>query len=143
MADTSLFVVSCGEYSAKDIVAIFSDKIKADNLACLVEGDVEEWCLDAPMADDPGLDFYELELNRDGEMTAPSKMPRLNDNGQRHRERVYLRTHKDDSYERKSYWRLYWRGYAKGEEHARRAAEELRRQILAGQHPACVDFGKN
>ena len=143
---SKVYVVTKGEYSDFHIVCVFSDEMEAKRIADLIDGDVENYELDVVKAEDPGQDFFCVVLARTGkvEIYDDSRLDGFYmETGGRRNERCGLRTHKDDPWKCKDYWRLIWYGYAESKEHARRHVEELRRQILAGQRPAEVDFGKN
>ena len=139
-----VYIVMEGCYSDRSIEAVFTEdqENEANEYARLIGGDVEEFPLNIPVPDDPGLDFFIIKMRKDGSSYV-GKEPRLKCNGEKCDSRVWLSTHKDIKWARKSHWVLYWRGYAKNQEHAVRSANEIRRQILAGQRPKGVDMGKN
>ena len=144
----NVFIVTEGAYSDYCVAAVFTAKDKADEYAELIDGDVKEMKTDTPFVD-PGLDYFVVDMKKDGDASC-FKHPRLNGVGERHKESVIFRTVEDypDGMNGilrhpQNYWSLRWEGYAKSEEHAVRSAYELRRQMLAGQRPASVDFGEN
>ena len=139
---TKVYLVGTGEYSDYGIIAAFSSETRADEVAELVGGEVESYTLDPQGYADPGIDFFMVEVKQNRE-SETQKLPRISDDGDILTPCAQFRTHADDGYGRKSYWRIYWKGYAKSEEHAVREINEIRRQILAGQRPAGVDMGKN
>jgi len=139
-----VFVVMEGYYSARSIEAVYSEdqEASANEYARLIGGDVESYPLNRPVPEDPGMDYFHVEMKHNGSAEVQED-DRLAYSGERHESSAWLRTVKDEGWRRKSYWRLKWNGYALSPEHARRAANELRRQILAGQRPPGVDMGKN
>jgi len=140
-----VYIVTVGDYSAYQIVAAFSEVRNADAEQCaeLIGGEVEKYVLDQTQYEDPGMDFYNVDITHAGKVDCCFALPRLDGDGSKQQASIALRTHRDYPSERKSYWRLYWAGYAQSEEHARRSASQVHREILAGQRPAGVDFGKN
>lgn len=156
MADQNVFLVTVGEYSDYRVLAVFSEdrKVDAEQAAILVGGDIEEMTLNPEEFVDPGMDYFRVYMRRSGESRV-NKYSRLDyeayellddtwgNRGVPREMEVYLLTHKDRPLERRSYWQLCWYGYAASEEEAVRIANELRRQILAGQRPEGVDYGEN
>ena len=139
---TKVYLVGTGEYSDFGIIAAFSSKSRAEQVAALVLGQVDEYIIDPKGYADPGIDFFLVEVERSGKSMA-QKLPRLSEDGNKSVPHVNFRTNLDRPFSRPSHWRIYWKGYAKSEEHAIREANEIRRQILAGQRPKGVDMGKN
>lgn len=149
----SVWVLSVGEYSDRKVAGVFSDEHQAKEAADLTGGSSERFILDGLDAKDPGMDFFFVEMSHSGKAERCHAKARLSDGrwtdedegvGQKWKPSVRLETHLDNPYQkRRSYWRLFWEGYAKSKEHAIREANEIRRQILAGQRPPGVDMGKN
>ena len=149
---TKVYVVGEGYYSDLGIFAVFSEerKAEAEKLDALLGmgSTIAEYELDGIEVDDPGMDCYYVELTRHGKVKRCYQQSRLNSDCERHEESCKLRTSKDDWVDggdegSKNFWRISGSVYAESEEHAQRHFDELRRQILAGQRPAEVDFGKN
>ncbi len=149
-----VYVVDTGEYSDCRVRAVFSSEQEADRISKLIGGNVlEPFELDAIELHDPPHDangFYELEMKRNGDAVNVCEYSLLSDGtygedgvGRLHTEFATFRTQLDNTYERKSHWRLLIGRYAKNKEQVIKIAADLRRQILAGQRPECVDFGKN
>lgn len=138
-----VYAVWTGEYSDADVLGIYSSEEAARDVADLVSGTVEPYELDAVKPEDPGEDFWVVEIDKSGRITKLVNKGRLDTSGELHTPFSYLRTHKDEPYMRASYWRLHVERYFPSEEHARRHATELWRQILAGQRPEGVDMGEN
>lgn len=140
-----VYLVTEGSYSDYGVHAVFSEsqKERAKRMAVLIGGGVEEYPLNIDDYKDPGMDHFNVLMRKNGEANV-EKHFRLDCVGDKYSTEVSFRTEKDwPGFYRKSHWLIYWRGYAKSKEHAIRSADELRRQILAGQRPEVVDFGKN
>ena len=138
-----VFIVTTGEYSDYRIRAVYSNREEADKAASLIGGNVEEFAVDKmQFLDDPGMDFFTVIIDRKGNASVFYDS-RLKEDGEKHEIVCYFRTNKDGYCGKHPLWNIQWQGYAKSEKHAVRHAEELRRQILAGQRPAEVDMGKN
>ena len=146
---TKVYLVAIGEHSDFSIAAAFSSKHRADGAAKLIGGEVNEYLVDPDGYVDPGLDFWELWLDRSGGITGPMMRSRLKggddkDHTARQRKgRIYLHTELDYPGRESGYWALHWEGYAKSKENAICKSNEIRWQILAGQRPIGVDMGKN
>lgn len=147
---STVYLVSVGEYSDYRILAAFSDAELAGKAAGLLAAGVETFTLDPDGFVDPGMDFWDLWMNRDGSIHAVQERSRLSPGDQLDQTarpragRISLHAfQKDYKGDPCDHWTLCWSGYAKSKEHAIREANEIRRQILAGQRPPGVDMGKN
>lgn len=70
----SVYVVSQGSYSDRGVVAVFTDKAKADALvAAIHEGDVEEFETDVIVPPERGHKLYEVESEPFSLAVAPPK----------------------------------------------------------------------
>jgi len=140
-----VWVLTIGEYSDYHIVAVYdeTESKEAERVAELIGADVEEYEVNTLHPEDPGMDYFSVVMGKSGEVIQCYTSVRIWEDGKCRDTEVCLRTKKDNKYERKSYWRLYWDGYAKSKEHAVKIISDIRRQILAGQRPKGVDMGKN
>ncbi len=137
---SDIFLVSQGEYSDYHIVAVFDNQEKANELSALIEdADVETYPLNKEFTD-PGLDFFWVTMGRDGDSECDSYSHRLACDGELREEYIRLKTSKEIGYVS---WELTLGKHVKSKEHAVRLANEIRRQILAGQRPKGVDYGKS
>lgn len=140
-----VFLVCSGAYSDYGVRAVYSEdqRALAEEYTKLIGGEVEEYPLNEPAPEDPGLEWFAVYVEKSAKTQVQTRS-RLDRDGNRREEKVMFRTYEDcPEYSRWSHWRLSWYGYAKSQEHAVCQANELRCQILAGQRPPGVDMGKN
>ena len=148
-----VWVVMIGEYSDREVLASYSSQSEAEKVADLVGGNVKGgFVLDGFERDvAPDQDFYELEMDRHGELKnyggKPRKVSRLvgdfaydvdfgfQKTGARRQSFYRLETAGTSKHEKASYWRLIVRMYARSEEHIIKVANEIRTQILAKAKP--------
>lgn len=151
----NVWLLTIGEYSAYQVLAIFDDAHRAagERTAALIGGELEGHDDDEPFVlnqfdiDEPptGKEFHQLEMGRSGEIYSHYKNPPLDDEGKKRHEKYRLDSHETRGniareYTRKSVWRLHVRMYAKNMEHIVKVANEIRMQILARTKPATGDL---
>jgi len=141
----NVWLLTTGEYSDFRIEAVFDDEHREEGngIARLIGGNMwrcltlNEFNYDEPPE---GMFFYRLEMMRDGSVGHMSKDWPLERDGTKYDSKYNLKTKKDRPTERKSYWRLHVRVYARDEKHATKMANEIRTQILAGNKPEAGDI---
>lgn len=110
-----VYLVSSGEHSEHHVCAAFSGESRAKEVAELVGGDVAAFAIDPDGFIDPGLDFWKILVNRDGDVCQVVPMPRLEgyDGGRKWKGGIALLPRDDQGRQL-----AQWEGYAKSQEHA-------------------------
>lgn len=134
-----VYLVSAGSYEMNHVVAVCSDRGEAKAMAALLDdGGIEEWKVDEKELADPGKDYFDITMFKSGESEVKERS-RLDWGGDRRTPYCTFRTGKDYSWERESFWRLEWEGYANSREDALALLDRVRQDILAGKRPKEVD----
>jgi len=104
-----VFVVTAGEYEDYGLCAVFTEGNRdlANRHAKLIGGEVETWCPLNPVLDDPGRDFWCVDIDTDGKIQADNCWPRLQTDGSLQRSFASLRKYGSSLGEG-----FTWRGYA-------------------------------
>lgn len=123
-------------------IAVLVNRARADTVVKLVGGIVKSFTLDEAPAD-PGLDFYVVEMARDGRHKTEVYPCRLDHDGKQWEDFLTLRTSADIPWGRKTYWRFRCGMYAHNENEVLSKMRPLYEQIDAGEFPIGVDYGVN